>query len=120
MNTPSRTKSIYSQSLAHCQNISLAVLEPCRLCSSPSRNAVLHLDPWNVIFLEHHAAGLEFSDLPLYVVDRPESLAGFGRAGIWSWVEEAGSSPGECIHHPTCIFFLRLESEGSFVEFPCP
>jgi hypothetical protein len=56
--TRGRVQRSCLQALAHRQNIPLAILEPGGFRTARSRDTVLHLHPWHVVFLEHHASGL--------------------------------------------------------------
>ena len=107
-----------SEPLAHRQNISFGVLEPGGFRTACGSDAVLHLHPRNVIFLEDHASSLELRDLSLNVVDLPKRLAGSGGAGIRSWAHETRRAPSKLIDHPARVFFLRLEFECRFIKFP--
>src|SRR5437762_4591162 len=94
---PSRTP--LSEALADGHDVSLAVLEPRGLGTAPSCDAVLHLDPRHVVFLEDHASGLELGHLRLDVSDLPERLAGLGGARVRSLIQEGFGLPARSEEH---------------------
>src|SRR5947207_11456853 len=104
---PSRTP--LSEALADGHDVSLAVLEPRGLGTAPSCDAVLHLDPRHVVFLEDYPPGLELGHLRLDVGDLPERLAGLRGACIRSRIHE-DVGPAASVDHAAAVLLPGLES----------
>src|SRR5437773_9983191 len=83
---PSRTP--LSEALADGHDISLAVLEARGLGTTPGCDAVMHLDPRHVVFLDDHAPGLELGHLRLDAGDLPERQARFRGARVRRLIQE--------------------------------
>src|SRR5207253_3299588 len=104
------------QALAHRHDVPLAVLEPRGLRAASGRDAVLHLDPRHVVFLEHDASALERGHLCLDVVDLPERLAGFRRTRIGGRIHE-DFGVAALVDYAAAVDLSGLESHGFLVEF---
>src|SRR5205814_9468092 len=105
---PSRTP--LSEALADGHDVSLAVLEPRGLGTTPSCDAVLHLDPRHVAFLEDHPPGLELGHLRLDVADLPERLAGLRRARVRGLLQH-GFALHASIAHVAAVLLPALDRE---------
>src|SRR5439155_15038554 len=107
-----------SRVLNECHDVAFGVLEPRRLRAAGGDDAARTFLAGHVVVLEHDAAALQLGDLALDVVDVPERLARFRRAGIGRRIKKAPGLVAELVNDTASGFFLWLETELALVELP--